>query len=119
MIRSLTLSISFSKQIFTSSDTEGYIDLLGLSNLDPGDYEFSLDNEFGPFQGDTTFSNVSAGIHTIFVRDKRGCGTTSVEVSVIGYPKFFTPNNDGYNDYWFSLFLQDGRVVKGHFTLKR
>ncbi|MCF6182005.1 T9SS type B sorting domain-containing protein, partial [Lutibacter sp.] len=26
--------------------------------------------------------------------------SVAVDVSVIGYPKFFTPNNDGFNDYW-------------------
>ncbi len=69
-------------------------------NLGQGDYEYALDNEFGPYQDEPYFDNVLPGIHTVYVRDKNGCGTTYIQVSVIGYPKFFTPNGDGYNDTW-------------------
>ena len=70
------------------------------NNLGLGDYEFAMDDELGPYQDEPFFERVKAGIHTLFVRDKKGCGTASIDISVIGYPKFFTPNNDGYNDYW-------------------
>jgi len=91
-------------------------------------------------------------------------------IAVIGFPAFFTPNGDGYNDfwlikgvdkvfntnskvfifdrfgklvkeiaardskgwdgnyrgtplssddYWFMVYLEDGRILKGHFALKR
>jgi gliding motility-associated-like protein len=63
-----------------------------------GDYEYQLDN--GLFQDSNIFENVTSGIHTITVRDKNGCGVTTMEVIVINYPKFFTPNGDGYNDTW-------------------
>ncbi|MBK8599776.1 MAG: T9SS type B sorting domain-containing protein [Flavobacterium sp.] len=63
-----------------------------------GDYEYQLD--FGPFQDSPTFENVSSGVHTITVRDKNGCGNTTTQVLVVNYPKFFTPNGDGYNDTW-------------------
>ena len=48
-INSLPVSLESksSKQIFTSSDTEGHIDLVGLSNLNPGDYELSLEAFYG------------------------------------------------------------------------
>lgn len=70
------------------------------TNLGIGDYEYALDSFFGPYQSDPFFDDVLPGIHTVYVRDKNGCGATSIEVSVIGYPKFFTPNGDGYNDTW-------------------
>ena len=70
------------------------------SNLGIGDYEYSLESQFGPYQDEPFFDGVLPGIHTVYVRDKNGCGVTSIEVSVIGYPKFFTPNGDGYNDTW-------------------
>ena len=70
------------------------------NNLGDDDYEYSLNNEFGPFQDEPFFNNVPAGIHTLYVRDTDNCGTASLEISIIGYPKFFTPNNDGYNDTW-------------------
>jgi gliding motility-associated-like protein len=34
------------------------------------------------------------------VRDKIGCGELGTSIIIIDYPKFFTPNNDGYNDTW-------------------
>jgi len=65
-----------------------------------GDYEYSLDEPSGFFQDSKTFTNVAAGIHEIYIRDKNGCGTIPKTVAVVGLPKFFTPNNDGFNDYW-------------------
>jgi gliding motility-associated-like protein len=70
------------------------------NNLGDDDYEYSLNDEFGPFQNEPFFDNVPAGIHTLYVRDTDNCGTAALEISIIGYPKFFTPNNDGYNDTW-------------------
>ncbi|WP_298339856.1 T9SS type B sorting domain-containing protein [uncultured Algibacter sp.] len=70
------------------------------SNLGQGDYEFALDDEFSLYQVEPSFSNVSSGIHTLYVRDKKGCGTSSIDISVIGFPKYFTPNGDGTHDYW-------------------
>lgn len=70
------------------------------TNIGIGDYEFALDNEFGPFQNAPIFRNVFAGEHTVYVRDINGCGTVAVEVFVMGFPKFFTPNGDGTNDTW-------------------
>ncbi len=132
-----------------------------------GDYEFAMDGI--NYQDSPLFENVDPGFVTVSVRDKNGCGITQEKVSVIGYPKFFTPNGDGVNDswqiigineefqseslisiynrygklmalmspktegwngmfnnnllpasdYWFKVNLEDGRVFKGHFALKR
>jgi gliding motility-associated-like protein len=134
-----------------------------------GDYVYALDDENGSYQTDTIFTNVSAGIHTIYIKDLNGCGIESKEVAVLGIPNFFTPNNDGTNDfwnikganasfnantiiyifdrygklvkqispqnqgwdgtfngqpmpatdYWYSIQLEDGRLFKGHFALKK
>ena len=70
------------------------------NNLGLGDYEFALDNEFGLYQDEPFFDGVLPGIYMLYVRDKRGCGTASIEIAVVGYPKFFTPNDDGFNDTW-------------------
>jgi len=70
------------------------------SNIGIGDYEFALDNEFGPFQDAPIFRNVLAGAHKVYVRDINGCGTVVLDVFVMGFPKFFTPNGDGTNDTW-------------------
>ncbi|OUR96104.1 hypothetical protein A9Q86_16645, partial [Flavobacteriales bacterium 33_180_T64] len=66
-----------------------------------GVYEFAIDNPSGPYQESNTFENVSFGFHTVYVRDiENDCGTVEEIVSVIGFPKFFTPNGDTYNQHW-------------------
>ena len=65
-----------------------------------GDYEYALDNSDGPYQDGNTFTNVQPGLYTVYVRDKNNCGISDSLVSVIGFPKFFTPNNDNNNDFW-------------------
>ncbi|MBI9041293.1 T9SS type B sorting domain-containing protein [Lutibacter sp.] len=80
---------------------------ISTENLGIGDYEFSLDNMYGNYQTEPYFENVEAGIHTVFVKDNFNCGIAQIEVSVIGYPKFFTPNNDGINDTWRILGVSD------------
>jgi gliding motility-associated-like protein len=73
--------------------------------LGEGNYTFALYNDTGvlihPYQESNTFENVKPGIYNVFVKDiKNNCGEISEKVSVIGYPKFFTPNGDGFNDTW-------------------
>lgn len=65
-----------------------------------GNYEYSLDEPAGYFQDSNLFTDVPAGIHTVYINDKNGCGYVSKTIAVVGAPKFFTPNGDGYNDYW-------------------
>ena len=152
----------------TDNTENNTITILNDNNeLGTGVYEYALDDPNGPYQQETVFENVAPGLHTVYVRDRNQCGQTSVEVPVIGFPKFFSPNNDGYydtwqvlgitsqpnstiyifdrygkvmtelkpqdlgwdgsyngkqmpsSDYWFLVNLQDGRTVKGHFSLIR
>lgn len=69
-----------------------------------GTYEYALDLSNGNYQDSPTFTNVLPGEHTVFVRDKDGCGTDErvVEKSLTrrDFPAFFTPNGDGFNDFW-------------------
>jgi len=65
-----------------------------------GDFEYALDNPDGPFQTENIFTNVTSGFHTIFVRDTNNCGLTEQVISVLGFPKYFTPNGDTFNDRW-------------------
>nr|WP_321225552.1 T9SS type B sorting domain-containing protein [uncultured Psychroserpens sp.] len=135
-----------------------------------GVYEFALDDPEGSYQESNIFENVSFGFHTVYVRDiENDCGIVDDIVSVIGFPKYFTPNGDEFNptwqvkgissnfqpnsqilifdrygkllaevdplgrgwdgtfngfnmpasDYWFVVTLEDGRIFKSHFALKR
>ena len=65
-----------------------------------GDYEYALDDVSGPYQDPNIFENVQPGLYTVYVRDRNNCGITEELVSVIGFPKFFTPNDDDKNDFW-------------------
>ena len=43
----------------------------------------------------------ACGMYTIHVMDvKNNCGIEKQPVSVIGFPQYFTPNNDGIHDTW-------------------
>lgn len=63
-----------------------------------GNLEYSIDGV--NYQESNYFSDIQGGTYMAYLRDKGGCGEDSKEVTVIDYPKFFTPNNDGYNDFW-------------------
>lgn len=68
-------------------------------------YDFALNNINGPYQDSNIFTNVPLGDNTIYVRDKNEGGcilSQDVEQDLIseGFPKFFTPNGDGFNDFW-------------------
>lgn len=100
-IRTLTVTAS-------NSATVTSIDIVDLSDLNtvtvnttgPGNYEYSLDTPNGLWQDSNFFNNVPSGIHEVYINDKNGCGVVNKTIVVVGAPKFFTPNNDGYNDYW-------------------
>jgi len=99
--RTITVRASNSATI----DTIEIIDLTDVNSVTvmvtgPGNYEYSLDEPTGPWQDSNIFDNVSAGIHDVYINDKNGCGFVPKTIAVIGAPKFFTPNNDSYNDYW-------------------
>ncbi|SEB40229.1 gliding motility-associated C-terminal domain-containing protein [Tenacibaculum sp. MAR_2009_124] len=74
------------------------------NNLGIGDYEFALQSENGDivatYQDEPKFENLQGGIYTILVQDKNDCGIAQVEIALVEFPKFFTPNQDGYNDIW-------------------
>ncbi len=69
-------------------------------------YEFRIDG--GAWQNQSTFQNVPPGIHFVEVRDYYGCGTIGKLISTLDYPKFFTPNGDGQNEYWH-IIGKDGQ----------
>jgi gliding motility-associated-like protein len=58
------------------------------------------------FQNDNYFENLSIGKYTVYVKDIGDCDEFSDVVYLLNYPKFFTPNGDGINDYWRVKFSQ-------------
>jgi gliding motility-associated-like protein len=70
-----------------------------LTSNSYGDYVYSLDHQ-NAFQASNVFVNVQAGIHTVYVKDLNGCPVASQQISILGIPKYFTPNGDGFHDTW-------------------
>ena len=93
LIRSILPTISEVKIKDISDDN--YIEVITSGD---GDFEYTIDG-FN-FQDENTFHNLVGGVYNVEVRDKNGCGSDKKEVVLVDYPKFFTPNYDGYNDYW-------------------
>ncbi|PJJ10638.1 gliding motility-associated-like protein [Flavobacterium sp. 1] len=85
------------------TDTENVIAVY-VSSSSVGNYEYSLDGI--TYQDSNTFSGLISGDYMVYVRDKNGCGIASQEVYILNYPKFFTPNGDGYNDTWAIRFSE-------------
>ncbi|WP_439151953.1 choice-of-anchor L domain-containing protein [Winogradskyella sp.] len=73
---------------------------VGINVSGNGVYEFAIDESDGLYQESNIFTNVSEGFHTIYVRDRNGCGLIEETISVLGFPKYFTPNGDTVNDTW-------------------
>lgn len=64
-----------------------------------GNFVYSLDGI--TFQTSNVFSNVSSGEYYAYIKDvTANCITISDKFYVLSYPKFFTPNGDGINDFW-------------------
>ena len=170
----VTREINVNSSVIATIDAVTVVDLSEINTITvsvsgTGDYVYSLDYSYGPYQSSPIFTGVPMGIHTVFVKDLNGCGIAEYTVSVLGIPAYFTPNGDGFNDtwnikgvradfhanteimiydrygkmikqiaplgagwdgtyngqqaladdYWFYIKIDDGRIVKGHFSLKR
>ncbi|WP_348797723.1 T9SS type B sorting domain-containing protein [Flavobacterium adhaerens] len=61
-------------------------------------FEYSIDGI--NYQSSNVFTNVPSGLQTATVREINLCSSDQEQFIVIIIPKFFTPNNDGFNDTW-------------------
>jgi len=85
-------------EILTSENMFNKIDIVIQVNSE-GTYIYSVDSS--TFQESNIFTNLSYGLHTVNVVDIYGCkDEVEKEFLALDYPSFFTPNNDGVNDYW-------------------
>lgn len=108
--REITVNVSqIAEADYILSQNQGR-QTITITTSGSGNYVYALNNEEGPYQESPVFENVPAGVHTAYIMDTNGCGTTSIRVYVLGFPNFFTPNNDGYNDYWQVIGWEDGNI---------
>uniref|UniRef100_UPI0030CA2D1E T9SS type B sorting domain-containing protein n=1 Tax=uncultured Flavobacterium sp. TaxID=165435 RepID=UPI0030CA2D1E len=84
---------------FTTNGAFAENQIVTILALDAGNYSYQLDD--GILQESNVFTHVDSGIHTIKVIDKNGCSQPlSKDILIVSYPRFFTPNGDGFNDFW-------------------
>ena len=100
LIRSILPTIDHVE--FQELSDDNYIRIIASGD---GDFEYSIDGI--NFQDENQFNDLLGGLYTVYVRDKFGCGEDSQTITLIDYPKFFTPNGDGYNDYWQIKGIQE------------
>ena len=95
------------------------VSVIGGSN----NYEYQLDG--GVWQNSSVFQNVVGCYeHIVRVRDSEGCSNEpESSITILDYPKFFTPNDDGFNDLWnikclenqtaiISIFNRHGKLLR-------
>ncbi|AWM13996.1 hypothetical protein DI487_09095 [Flavobacterium sediminis] len=82
----------------TDAFTDSATVVVTVSGGNNGDYLYQLDEE--SLQSSNVFTGVSSGEHQITVVDTQGCTFLQDTVTVIDYPKYFTPNGDGIHDTW-------------------
>jgi gliding motility-associated-like protein len=61
-------------------------------------FEYSVDGI--NFQNSNVFFNAPSGLQTAYVREVNFCSYDTKPFIVLIAPKYFTPNNDSYNDVW-------------------
>lgn len=108
----VTASDAATIDAITVDDFTGGRNTVTITASGPGDYEYSLDG--GAFVGSPVFTDIPGGAFTAYVRDRKGCGLSTQPFYVLDYPSFFTPNGDGFNDYWtipYFSFLSGARIA--------
>ena len=102
-IEASSIAILTKNDITVVDDSDNNSITIATTNLGIGDYEYAIaksDGFMSSFQDDPYFDHLAAGIYTVIIQDKNNCGTAQLAISIIGFPRFFTPNNDGFNDTW-------------------
>lgn len=95
-------------------DFSGFNNSILLQFTGVGSYEFTLDGTF--YQDNALFTGIAPGKYFAYARDKDGCGISApYTIYILDYPRFFTPNGDGYNDSWniknLNIFPQANTII--------
>lgn len=105
-----------------TSDWTDYNNMISVVVIGIGNYEYSLDGIH--YQDSPSFFGLESGNYSVYVHDKNECGTVKQDVFLLMYPRYFTPNNDTYNDFWkikfsefeseltIELFDRNGKLLK-------
>ncbi len=78
--------------------------MVSVADPSQGDYKYSIDGI--NYQDSNTFTGLLSGDYIVYVKDNNECGIVNQEVFILNYPKYFTPNADGYNDTWAIKFSE-------------
>jgi gliding motility-associated-like protein len=96
----------------TITDWTNYQNTIAVVVQGLGDYEYSLDGI--TYTDLNFFENLLAVEYTMNVRDKNDCGIVTQPVYLLNYPRFFTPNNDGFNDNWQIIASDSDATLEIH-----
>ena len=69
-----------------------------VETLYNGNFSYSIDGI--NYQNSPVFQNLEGGRYTIYVRENSNCGIDTKTFIHFVIPKYFTPNNDTFNDTW-------------------
>ncbi len=109
-------------EVYVGDELADQQQIVVITSGGSGQFLYQLND--GAFQTDNTFVVTQGGDYLVHVKDISGCNSFDLPVTVLGYPKFFTPNNDGYNDTWnidglksdqkgqISIFDRYGKLLK-------
>jgi len=100
-----SITVNVTSETFSSNN------MLEVTVIGNGMYEYRIDN--GEWQSNNTLMNVAGGERIIYVRDLLQCNEIFYNILVIDYPRFFTPNDDGYHDTWniYGIATQPNSII--------
>lgn len=70
--------------------------------LNSGNFDYSIDGI--NYVSSNVFTMTEGGLYNAYIKDTYGCDVAFLPFIFVSVPPYFTPNNDGINDFW---------VVKG------